>query len=79
VKSHAVIIWVRSGDGFEGILVKDVILTSGGLKVNDWLGAPGDPSKAERTMWRKRARLQCGSIEECNYPEWFTFEYEYRN
>lgn len=79
VESHAVIIWVRTAVGLEGVFVKDVVLTPAGPKVNDWLGPPGDPSKPESSMWRKRARLRCSSIDKCTYPEWITFDYEYRN
>jgi hypothetical protein len=79
VESHGLIIWVRTEAELSGILVKDVILTPKGPRANDWLGPSGDPSKSEDAMWKKRARLQCNSVEQCTYPEWITFEYEYRS
>lgn len=78
LKPRSVIIWVRKGNRFRGIMVHTVGKIRSRLRVISWSGDEGHPTEPGAALWRKRAILESGSLESCGHPSEVSHEYEFR-
>ena len=75
---HRVVIWVRHGDKFRGILLPEVYKTNYGIKVGLWIGQVDPISYASGAEITKVIPvLERASLESCDLPSSISFRTEY--
>lgn len=80
LNTDKLIIWVKKGEKYYGLVIESVIKTRSGYKVNDWLGPLADPSRDPSTLRKKKAVLQSDTKEGCVFPRsGIVYEYTFVN
>ncbi|MBI5138800.1 MAG: ankyrin repeat domain-containing protein [Candidatus Vogelbacteria bacterium] len=71
------IIWMRSEQGYQGILIWSVVPTESGYRVLNWIGPTSQITRGS-TLRTKTAYLRCVWSEECIFPkEEIQFDYSF--
>ena len=66
------VLWVKKGEKFHGILIHRIWLDGKTPRVLAWV----EPEPIFEELYRKRVILDANSLDECVVPKWFDFEQE---
>ena len=77
VDCYSVILWVRRGKTYSGILIHAVWKRPTGFKVLEWVDTASAVS-AGVELWKKRARLRTQDPTACIFPDRIEFERIFR-
>jgi hypothetical protein len=75
LEPRKMIIWVKTGSGYEGIYVPEVYRIGTDLKVNSWVT---DSPPGEGELVKERAVLVAKDLKSCTFPDVIRWQRAYR-